>query len=166
MSIAQKLDSSNYEDMARVLMGSEAYLLFHFDKLIVQVSSTRLALTNLCYRLWRWFQIGRVTPIAKEIWDYSDSSKSRRISMSTCTWLSSNLRCSKYSFLFEYFVVVVELWTTSMACASGYYTARNQVYFVFISSIWALTQASEGVRQVRLKHTQALSLSTITKTRS
>ena len=38
MAVAQKLDSSNYEDIARLYMGSEAYLMFHFDKLIVQVS--------------------------------------------------------------------------------------------------------------------------------
>ena len=38
LSVAQKLDSSNYEDIARLFMGSQAYLLFHFDKLVTQVS--------------------------------------------------------------------------------------------------------------------------------
>ena len=39
LSAAQKLDSSNYEDIARLFMGSQAYLLFHFDKLVTQVST-------------------------------------------------------------------------------------------------------------------------------
>ena len=38
LSVINKLDSSNYEDIARLFMGSEAYLLFHFDKLITTVS--------------------------------------------------------------------------------------------------------------------------------
>ena len=40
MAVAQKLDSSNFEDIARLFMGSEAYLLFHFDKLVVQTLKT------------------------------------------------------------------------------------------------------------------------------
>ena len=39
LSVAQKVDSSNYEDIARLFMGRQAYLLFHFDKLVTQVSS-------------------------------------------------------------------------------------------------------------------------------
>ena len=38
ISATQKLDSSNYEDIARHFMGSQAYLLFLFDKLVVTVS--------------------------------------------------------------------------------------------------------------------------------
>ena len=38
ISVTQKLDSSNYEDIARRLMGSHAYLLFLFDKLVATVS--------------------------------------------------------------------------------------------------------------------------------
>ena len=34
----KKLDPSNYEDIVRMLMGDQAYLLFVFDKLIMQVS--------------------------------------------------------------------------------------------------------------------------------
>jgi hypothetical protein len=34
----KKLDPSNYEDIVRLLMGDQAYLLFVFDKLIMQVS--------------------------------------------------------------------------------------------------------------------------------
>jgi len=36
----KKLDPSNYEDIVRTLMGEQAYLLFVFDKLIMQVSQT------------------------------------------------------------------------------------------------------------------------------
>ena len=38
----KKLDPSNYEDIVRVLMGEQAFLLFVFDKLILQVSSIYL----------------------------------------------------------------------------------------------------------------------------
>ena len=34
----KKLDPSNYEDIVRTLMGEQAFLLFVFDKLILQVS--------------------------------------------------------------------------------------------------------------------------------
>ena len=34
----KKLDPSNYEDIVRMLMGDQAYLIFVFDKLIMQVS--------------------------------------------------------------------------------------------------------------------------------
>jgi len=34
------LDPSNYEDIVRMLMGDQAYLLFVFDKLIMQVSES------------------------------------------------------------------------------------------------------------------------------
>jgi hypothetical protein len=34
----KKLDHNNYEDILRTLMGEQAYLLFVFDKLIMQVS--------------------------------------------------------------------------------------------------------------------------------
>lgn len=32
----KKLDSANYEDLTRMLIGSQAYLLFVFDKLVMQ----------------------------------------------------------------------------------------------------------------------------------
>ena len=32
----KKLDSANYEDLVRTLIGGQAYLLFVFDKLIMQ----------------------------------------------------------------------------------------------------------------------------------
>ena len=35
----RKLDPSNYEDIVRMIMGDQAYLLFVFDKLIMQVST-------------------------------------------------------------------------------------------------------------------------------
>jgi len=37
----KKLDPSNYEDIVRTLMGEQAYLLFVFDKLIMQVSQSQ-----------------------------------------------------------------------------------------------------------------------------
>lgn len=40
----KKLDPSNYEDIVRVLMGEQAFLLFVFDKLILQ---TLKSLPNL-----------------------------------------------------------------------------------------------------------------------
>ena len=46
ISVTQKLDSSNYEDIARRLMGSHAYLLFLFDKLVATVSRSH-ALTYI-----------------------------------------------------------------------------------------------------------------------
>ena len=36
----KKLDPSSYEDIVRTLMGDQAYLLFVFDKLIIQVSNS------------------------------------------------------------------------------------------------------------------------------
>ena len=35
----KKLDPANYEDIVRTIMGEQAYLLFVFDKLIMQVRS-------------------------------------------------------------------------------------------------------------------------------
>ena len=42
----KKLDPSNYEDIVRTLMGEQAFLLFVFDKLILQVSVFRSTVSN------------------------------------------------------------------------------------------------------------------------
>ena len=77
--------------------------------------------------------------------------------MNTYTWLNSNPRCSKFPLSpVIAFVILLDLWTTSVECASEYFTAKNQAFSAFISLIWALTQASEGVNQepMRLRLTQ------------
>ena len=63
ISVTQRLDSSNYEDIARHFMGSQAYLLFLFDKLVATVS-LYLILTHFCIdvKAYPWLEDRRRLP--------------------------------------------------------------------------------------------------------
>ena len=57
----KKLDPSNYEDIVRMLMGDQAYLLFVFDKLIMQVSKHRS--TNLIHFTYSSYRLLKTCPL-------------------------------------------------------------------------------------------------------
>ena len=139
-------------------MGSQAYLLFHFDKLITQVS----------IRVW-----GINLNLDSENDPELEKPKSRRLSKEfEAVQIVLEVEGPQWTLIPDSVPIIdavspilcplmistkpLDLWTTSAECASEYFTAKSQAFSAFTSLIWALTQASEGVNQgpMRLKLTQ------------